>query len=372
MASIDRFHRSRLFVVAASAIAAVALAAPAQADHLTAGGITLSGKVTSVTAKGIDFQPEFAKTSMTVPWANVQDVSTDARYQVLYGEDMQAAAAIEGYREGHLVIGGSQIDPKSVVSAVAMEAEAPTFMERTRANFRYWHGGADLGLNLQRATTDNLGFLIALHALRAKGPTRLMFGADYRYANERDPDNAPPRTKRTKDAASGAVRGEYDITKNIFAYASTDLLYDAIQNLSLRAVPKAGAGYVVWQREPKEGLRDFLSVDLGAGWVYQKYIDNQPDLTQPPNPDDDYFTIALGASAAYLLPRGMALDWRFDYLPSVTDFSVYVVRTTAGLTVPLIAPVSARMSIADTYDSNPSANTDKNALLFDTTLSVGW
>lgn len=362
-------------LVGAVVVAALGCASTALADRLVAKGAALSGSVKAMTAAGVEFQPDFAKDSMLVPWDNVEDLSTEATYQVLYGEESETTAPVKSYHDGHLVVGDAEVEPKALISAAAMEGESPAFADRARAAFRYWHGGVNVGFNLQQATTDNLGALFAFHALRSNGPTRLMLGVDYRYATERDPSSPPPREKRTKDAVSGLVRGEYDLSKNFYLYGTTDALYDAIQNLSLRAVPKAGVGYVLWQREPKEGVRDFLQIEAGAGWVYEKYIYNGDDIGDPAPDlgDDDYFTVAFGAAAAVLLPRGAAFDWRFDWLPAVDDFTGdYVVRTTAGLTIPLIAPLSARMSVADTYDSTPSAGSEKNSLYLDTSLSLGW
>jgi hypothetical protein len=335
--------------------------------------------VKSVTGKGVEFQPEFAKDPMLVPWDNIDDLKTEASYQVLYGEEQEVTAPIEGYDPGELEVGDTKIETKTMVSATAIAPEGMTFIDRTRSALRYWHGGFDFGFNLQQATNDTLGLYVALHTQRTTERTRFIFGSDYRFMTERDPDNAPPKTKRTKDSASGLIRGEYDIWKNLFVFGSTDVLYDAVQNLSLRAVPKAGLGYVFWERAPKEGVRDFFQLEAGGGWVYEKYIDNcdgvEPDNCVSPlrRDEEDYFTVAFGAAAAVLLPRGAAFDWRFDYLPSVEDFAGdYVIRTAAGLSVPLIAPVSARLGIVDTYDSTPSPGADENSLYFDTTLSLIW
>ncbi|MFN2425735.1 MAG: DUF481 domain-containing protein [Candidatus Binatia bacterium] len=353
-------------VVFLLAVAWMMPATVAHADRLVAKGTTLTGKVKILSGAGVEFAPDFAKDSMLVPWENVDDVATDANFQVLYGDGLEAIAPVGGYRDGHLLVGDASVEPQSLVSAVELADAEPGFLDRTRSTLRYWHGDFSLGFNLQRATTDNLGLLVAVTALRSKGPTRLILGADYRYLEQENPDSI------TKDSASGVVRGEYDLSERIYLYGSADALYDAVQNLSLRAVPKAGAGYVIWKREPKEGVRDFLQVEAGGGWVYEKYIDNGT----PPDPvmgENDYFTVALGASAAVLLPRGAAFDWRFDYLPSVSDFTGdYVIRTAAGLTVPLIAPLSARLSVADTYDSTPSGGAKENSLFVDTSLSVAW
>lgn len=352
-------------------LAVLALVAPdpARADRLVAKGTTLAGTVKALTSAGVEFQPDFAKDSMLVPWDNVEDVATDATFQVLYGDDLEVTATVTGYHDGRISVGDASIDPKELVAADALADGSPGLAERIHSQMRYWHGSVDVAFNLQQATTDNLGAAVSLSALRSHDRSRLMLGADYRYATQNE--SGKPET-RNKDAAAGRVRGEYDLTKNIYAYVSTDALYDAVQNLSLRAVPKAGAGYVLWQREPKEGLRDFFQVEAGAGWVYEKYIDNGT-APGPVVGEDDYFTVALGASAAYLLPRGMTLDWRFDYLPSVSDFTGdYVVRTALGLNIPLIAPLSARLAIGDTYDSTPAGGADKNSLNIDTGLSLGW
>ena len=89
--------------------------------------------------------------------------------------------------------------------------------------------------------------------------------------------------------------------------------------------------------------------------------------------DDDYFTVAFGALAAYSLPRGASLDWRFDWLPAVDDFTGdYVIRTEAGLNLPLLDPLSARFAIIDIYDSTPAAGVDENSLFLSSGLSLGW
>lgn len=353
----------------AAAVLLLAHAHPASADKLVAGGTSLSGSVKVLSPAGVEFQPDFAKGPMLVPWENVEDLSTEASFQVLYGDDQQAMAPIKAYRDGHLLVGDASVEPAQMVAADALVDGKPSLPDRIHSQLRYWHGSIDLAFNMQQATTDNLGAALSVSALRSHDRSRLLLGADYRYATQNEPSQ--PET-RNKDSVSGRVRGEYDLTKRVYAYASSDALYDAVQNLSLRAVPKAGAGYVVWQREPKEGLRDFFQVEAGAGWVYEKYIDNG-SAPGPVQADDDYFTVALGASAACLLPRDMTVDWRFDYLPSVDDFAGdYVVRTALGLNIPLVAPLSARLAIGDTYDSTPSGGSDKNSLNIDTGLSLGW
>ena len=114
------------FVAFATALA-VALPGTAMADKLVAKGTTLEGAVKSVTGKGVDFQPDFAKDPMFVPWDNIEDLETEGTFQVLYGEDGEITGPITDYDEGELEVGDTTVAPKDVVSAVFRGAEAQGF-----------------------------------------------------------------------------------------------------------------------------------------------------------------------------------------------------------------------------------------------------
>src|SRR5262249_16369867 len=153
-------------------VIAVLLAVPARADRLIAGGTSLTGKVVAVSSDAVQFKLDFAKDPIVVPWKNVEDLSTDEPVEVFYGESGEVTAKIHTYRAGHIEVGEEKIEPKDISVANVEATGAPGFRDRMRSAMRYWHGGVDFGLNLQEATDNNFGFLLALHGLRAKGPTR--------------------------------------------------------------------------------------------------------------------------------------------------------------------------------------------------------
>ena len=60
----------------------------------------------------------------------------------------------------------------------------------------------------------------------------------------------------------------YDITPRIYGFASGDATYDGIQKLSIRGVPKIGAGYKLWEEKLDADRRNFLQAEAGgAGLV---------------------------------------------------------------------------------------------------------
>jgi hypothetical protein len=81
----------------------------------------------------------------------------------------------------------------------------------------------------------------------------------------------------------------------------------------------------------------------------------------------------LGAAAGYHLPYGAHAGGRVDYLPAVDDFTNdYLLRSDAGLTAPLVDPISAKFSLINEYDNTPAPGTQRNSLFVALGLSVGW
>ena len=285
---------------------------------------------------------------------------------MLYGDEQESDAPLQGLSDGKLLVGAStptatQIDLATIYAGLPLGAGGPSFADRARSYWRYWDGNFDVGFNFQQATTDTTGFLVAFQTQRSKDPTRLTLAASYRYGTQKAKGQD---RQQTQDQLLGLVRGEYDFTPRLYGYASGDATYDGIQSLSLRAVPKVGAGYVLWQKDLDGGRRNFVQVEAGPSWVYEKYFGGSTN---------DYFAVALGASAGYYLPYGAHFDWHMDYLPAVDNFiSDYLLRTEAGLSVPLVGPIDAKFSLLDEYDSTPAPGAVRNSVFLTLGLSIGW
>lgn len=353
----------------------------AQADQVTSKGTVLHGKITGVGSLGITFEPEYGKGALTIKWEDVEDLKSDGNFRVLYGEDEESDTPLAGFSEGTLftgpaVEGATQIPVASIHSGFPIGPDGPGWRDRMRSAWRYWDGNFDLGFNATQATVDTTGLLIDFKTTRKKDPTRLIFGASYRYATqndhrlERDPETdelVEVGSSTTQDQLYGIVRGEYDILTRLYAFGSGEATYDAIQKLSIRGIPKAGLGYLFWKQVLDEDRRNFLAGEVGGAWVFERYFQSTG------TGDNDYFAIALSAAAGYHLPYGAHFDGRVDYLPSVKDFTGdYLLRSQAGLTLPLFDPIAAKFGVLDEYDSTPAAGTQSNSLFITLGLSLVW
>jgi hypothetical protein len=333
------------------------------ADEVTVKGTVLQGTLTSLSASTIAFQTIYGKGTLLIPFADIQNLTTDASCVVYHGEDAKSRGRLLGVDNGRLLVGASRASatPVAISTILFMRSEDAAGAGDLRSQWRYWHGNAEAAVHVQQSTSDATGFLLALGAIRAKDRTRFTLGASYRYATEKlhDEDRSI-----TQDQLKGLARGEYDFTPRIYGYASGDATYDGIQRLSIRGVPKAGIGYVLWQEKLDEERRNFLQADVGGGWVYERYFGGE---------DNSYAAIAFGALAGYYLPYGAHADWRMDYLPAVDNFTRnYLLRNELGLTVPLIAVVNARFSLLDEYQGLTAPDTTHNSLFLSAGLGVEW
>ena len=271
--------------VSARAVLAALLAltaTAARADEVTSKGTVLKGKVTGFSSTELTFEPEYGKGSLVIDWKDVEDVKTDGPFQVLYGDDLEADAPLQGFSDGKVLVGGAAetataIPTADIHSAVGIGPDGLTWKDELRSSWRYWDGSADFGLNLQQATTDTFGFLVGMHTTRVKAPTRFSIGGDYRYSTEtKDQKNANGTTTRQtttiEDRAFGTIREEYDFTDKFYLFGAGDVTYDAIQKLSIRGIPKLGVGYNVWEEKLDETRRNFFAVEAGGAWVYEGYF----------------------------------------------------------------------------------------------------
>jgi len=346
-------------ILAACALALAANAAAA--DTVTSKGTTLRGTVKSLTGKNVALESEYGEGVIVIGWEDVEDITTEGDVMVLHGEEEDLIAPIRGKRDGFLVVGEQEIDVTTIHSAQPVGADGPTWQDRLRSSWRYWDGNFDLGFNFQQSTTDTTGLVGAFQTTRNKGPTRIGGGASYRYSTEKR-KGQPGST--IQDELKGTIRGEYDLSERFYAFGQGDLEYDGIERLSIRAVPKLGIGYTIWQEELDAKRRNFLSAEAGGGWVYQKYFGGI---------ENDFFTVAFGARACYHLPYDSKFDWTFDYLPAVDDWADnYLLRTTAALTVPMFDPISAKFTVMDEYNNQPAPGAAYNNLFLTIGLSIGW
>jgi len=348
-------------------LALIGLAGPSAGDEVRVKGSTLTGTITGVsdeemadrTVRCIDLATDYGKGTIAIPVDDIESLSTDGTFHVVYGEDAEAVGRLAGVEEGKLVVesasgGVERIDLNDIIWLVSTKDYEGWSLASLHSRYRFWKANFDLNFAATQATTDTTSFGLGLGANRRKAPTRFTFNLSYRYGTEKKKGET---STTVEDEIRGGLRGEYDLTPQWFLYGAGDATYDAIQRLSIRGVPQAGGGYRFY--ETKKGR---LQVHAGGAWIYQRYFGGD---------DEDYFSIALGSELAQTLPYGAEFRWTTDYFPAVDNWTKdYLFRTEASLTAPIFAFVNGKASILDEYDNTPAEGTDRNKLVVLVGLSL--
>jgi putative salt-induced outer membrane protein YdiY len=343
-----------LLLACAALLAILGQGADARADEVRVKGTVLRGKVVTVTTTDVVFETEYGKGSIVIPIEDVEDIQSEASFRIVHGEEGVAEGRLVGIRDGKLLVGeeattASLVDPNVIVVTHAAADYDQPLLGTLRRQFELWSGSFDLGFGLTQATTDTTGFAVGFVTDRKKRPSRITFQTGYRYGTQKQSGDD---RSTIENQLVGLLRGEYDVLPRTYVFGSGDAMYDEIQHLSIRAVPKAGLGYRIW--EAKDGL---LQLEMGPSYVYENYFSQYGGT-------NDYFAVAFGKLLETALPYfGSTFRWRTDYLPAVDDFTGdYLLRTEAALLVPMMDYLSFRLSVANQYDSTPAEDAKHNTL----------
>jgi len=314
------------------------------ADEIVAKGSTVRGTITVITAKGAEIETEFDHVKLVIPFADVQSMTTDEPFRVFYDEDSELVGRVVGGTDTTLRIGHSESDARDieVTRIVIARPESGSGLISLRSRMRYWRGLADVGFGLTQATVDNTLVSAGLRAERNKGPTRLVIDFGGHYGTQKRQRPRPGGEEmRLADDLRGGLKGQYDIGKSFFLWASGDAKYDGIQNISYRVVPAAGVGYYLYKTETAT-----LQIESGGFYAYERFFGGATNSLRG---------VAFGAEAATALPAGAALHWRMDYLPAINDWTnTYLLRNEASIISPLRGALSFKLSVLDEYDSHPA------------------
>jgi putative salt-induced outer membrane protein YdiY len=331
----------------------------ASAGEVNVKGEQLEGEIVGLTAGGLQFETVYGKGAIEIPWADLEQVSSEREWVVLNGDDGEARGRLLGIEEGKLLIGSdpataTRIDPASIHRVFSREEYADSTWDALRARYRYWRGDFSLTGGLTQATTDSSNLAADLEVRREKEPTRLLATTSYRYSDTKE--KGLSRTKND-NAVRGLLRGEYELSERVYTYASATAEYDEVQSLSIRTVPKLGVGYRIIRTERAE-----LNADVGPSYVYERFFGGDTN---------DYFAIAFGSSCRYDLAYSARFECRGEYLPAVDDWAGnYLLRGLAQLSVPLLEWMSFRFRVENEYTSQPADDTDHNRLTVTAGLGV--
>jgi len=359
-------------------ICILVLAASTSADGdsmIFDNGDKISGRIAHISDNSVHIVTDYAG-EINIDFARVADMNTDREVRIilengdvitgkvdsisdgLIAVSSQALGAIQfprdhfrGLYAGEIPVAEAIGPDMSPGAAAAIEAtreqtgveprEKAKEAEDLAAPADLWSGSFSVGGQLQRGNTDTADLHIEAKAKRTAPREEL----DLRiYSDYRETDGDTDTNK-----VFGQVKIKVFHTERAYMFGITDMEYDEMENLALRAQVFGGMGYVFIDKE-----RSKMLAEIGAGLTGEFFDDNEETLEG---------SLWLSAEWRQSLPEGLEFYQALTLYPSLGDLGDLRLRSETALKAPLGERWAIKFAVIDDYDNNPeSEDVEKNDL----------
>ena len=322
------------------------VAGPVAADEVfLLNGDRLTGKIVSATGGKLILNTDAAG-EITIDLAKVKTFSAEAPVQLQLGGktlvESRVAAGPEGEVQGEIPP-GTPAQALSIKGITAINPPPPA-----------WHGAFALNalLTTGNSETQQLGFTAS--ASKRWEDDRLSLGAEYAYGRQTDQNTGV--TSTTVDYGAGFIKYDHFLTKKFYGYAGFKIEHDGVAGLTFRTTTGPGVGYQ-WFESPEFNL----STEAGPSWVHEQFEDSG---------SRDFVALRLAYSVDWTPVKPLKLYHNLEYLPDVTDFSVYLLNINAGARATIWKGLFADFRIEYRHDSTPDKGRKTTDMRY--ILGAGW
>jgi putative salt-induced outer membrane protein YdiY len=208
-----------------------------------------------------------------------------------------------------------------------------------------WKSSLAFGLTMTRGNSET--FLSTLTAATVKkwGQNELGFGVDGAYGTTKDQNTG--NTTRNANSAQGFSQYNRLFDDRWYGFGRVAGLYDGVADINYRVTLSAGVGYYIMRMTNTD-----LSVEAGPGYVFEKLGGEE----------DDFATLRLAERFNHALSDHARVWEKVEYLPSLENFSKYIVNGEIGIEADLSKDKkwALRAYLQDTYNSVPATGHKNN------------
>ncbi|HWG57473.1 MAG TPA: DUF481 domain-containing protein [Candidatus Acidoferrales bacterium] len=351
-------------VCAALLVGLLGLAATAMGDGVTLkNGDRLTGKVTGADDKQLTLKTDYAG-EVSVPWSNVEEVSTQKPVYVLTVKKQSVGGTIS--LEGtnlvvHTASQGAVTVPLADVSLLRPAEGQDEFEKMLHPGLAHdWKGAVNLGFAMARGNSNTTNLNLAGNADRKTLADEFVISESSVYTT-----SAATATGGaggvTADAILGEVRYQRDITPRMFSSASGDFTHDALQDLVLRSIYTGGLGWHAI-KNPETTL-DVLS---GLNYTRESYSNSI-------KVDRNLAAVTLSELLTKKVNKGTLLTQDFNFYPDLSNPGEYRFALDAAATTKINSWLGWQISISDRYVTNPPIpGTTSNEFILSTGVSLSF
>ncbi|RJP20396.1 MAG: DUF481 domain-containing protein [Candidatus Abyssobacteria bacterium SURF_5] len=324
----------------------------ALADEIVlVNGDRISGDILYISPIEIEIKTDYAG-DICLPLSMAASISTDRPGRVLLKNGDILIGSIRSRIDDHILIQSpfteevlipldefarfeqidpnTDIQPSSEVSALAEETPAEKPEDESPD---LWTGSVVFGTQLHEGNTDDLSLHFEANAVRKLPREELSLKVFSNYSEtEGDTD---------QNVVFGESKLKLFPNTRWYLFGVSNLEYDEMENLGLRAQLFGGPGYYFIK---KENL-NFLG-EMGVGLVAEFFDeDGEEDTTEP--------AFWLNAEWKQKLSERIEFLQTLTLFPTIGDFDDYRIRSTSAISTLIKNSWWVKFSAIDEYDSNP-------------------
>jgi len=319
-------------------------------------GDIITGSVIKKDGAKLTLKSEFLG-EVSIPWTAVKSLKSDQELVVVLpgGESVKGKVATNGDNLAVAAAGGEKSAPLATVTAVRNDAEQAAWQRLQHPGlFQLWTGAYDFGLALARGNARTESLTDAFNATRVTTHDKILVNFNQIYASA--------LANNVNSATASSVRGgwEYDRNLNpkIFLATTNSYEHDRFQNLSLRAVFGAGAG---WNAAKTDKLT--FSVQAGADYHRENYMGSSNLNVAEVNFGDDLL---------YKFSPATSVTQSFRMFPNLSDTGQYRLNFDLTGVTAIKKWLGWHVTFSDRYISNPVAGRLTNDVLLSTGFRLSF
>lgn len=243
----------------------------------------------------------------------------------------------------------------SVATAALAQAPAPA---AAAAPDPLWKTTVSAGANVTRGNSETMVLNGSVLSAFKQDKNEARVGVEVNYGEARTTTGSGTNETRTTDTNLNNARafGEYRrlLTERTFLYGNAELLRDDIADIDYRMTVGPGVGrYFLMSPNQK------LSGEIGVAYI----------VTRLAGDTDGAVALRLAERYEIKLSAAASLWESVEYLPSIDDFSQYLMNAEVGAEAAMNAKLSLRVVLQDKYNSDPAPGKENNDLVLIAGLS---
>jgi len=210
-----------------------------------------------------------------------------------------------------------------------------------------WETSLAFGFNLTQGNSDTL-LATGTFKTGLEQPKHLFnFELNGSYGESED--------EVTQEDIKGAFEYKYLFTKRTYLGLRTTGEFDDVADVDYRVIMSPAIGYFPVKNDTYK-----LNVEIGPSYVFEK-LDGE---------EDDYVNGRIADRFSWKISETSKFFQFFEYLHSLEDSDKYLINAELGVEASITTDLALVLTVRDSYDNQPAAESEKNDVEIISSLKI--